>query len=100
MACDTKHALLRRLDNKSVTLILTEALPAIPEALRRFHPSQPSPNEILINYRPSSHAMRDILDAARGCALPIADIRTEEVDLEDIFLQLTQMPADRKEARG
>ena len=99
VACDTKNALLRRLDNKSVTLILTEALPAIPEALQRFNPSQPSPNEILINYRPSSHAMRDILDAARGCALPIADICTEEVDLEDIFLQLTQMPAGQQHAQ-
>ena len=98
VACDTKHALLRRLDNKSVTLILTEALPAIPEAMQRFHPSQPLPNEILINYRPSSHAMRDILDTARACALPIADIRTEEVDLEDIFLQLTQVPAGEREA--
>ncbi len=98
VACDTKYALLRRLDNKSVTLILTEALGEIPEALQRFNPSQPLPNELLINYRPSSHAMRDILDAARGCALPIADIRTEEVDLEDIFLQLTQMPAPQGHA--
>jgi len=93
VACDTKNALLRRLDNKSVTLILSEALAQIPEALQRFHPSQPLPNEILINYRPSSNTMRDILDTARACALPIADIRTTEVDLEDIFLQLTQMPA-------
>jgi ABC-2 type transport system ATP-binding protein len=93
VACDSKAALLRRLDNKSVTLILTDALAEIPEPLKRFHPSQPFPNEILINYRPSSHAMRDILDTARACALPIADIRTEEVDLEDIFLQLTAMPA-------
>ena len=98
VACDTKNALLRRLDNKSVTLILSEPLAQIPEALMRFHPSQPLPNEILINYRPSSHAMRDILDTARACALPIADIRTTEVDLEDIFLQLTQMPATPQQA--
>ena len=90
---ETKSALLRRLDNKSVTLILSEALREMPEALKRFHPSQPAPNEILITYRPSSRAMRDILDTARACALPIADIRTEEVDLEDIFLQLTALPA-------
>jgi hypothetical protein len=34
--------------------------------------------------------MTEILDAARACSLPIADIRTKEVDLEDIFLQLTR----------
>jgi ABC-2 type transport system ATP-binding protein len=98
VACDSKAALLRRLDNKSVTLILADDLAEIPEALKRFNPSQPLPNEILINYRPSSQAMGDILDTARACALPIADIRTTEVDLEDIFLQLTAAPAGGHQA--
>ena len=95
VACDSKAALLRRLDNKSVTLILSHPLTAMPEALNRFHPTQPSPNEVHINYRPSSNAMKDILDTARACDLAIADIRTKEVDLEDIFLQLTGAPAQR-----
>ena len=53
--------------------------------------------ELHIAYRPSSHAMMEILDAARACALPIADIRTEEVDLEDIFLQLTSSSAGQSD---
>lgn len=89
VACDTKRNLLRKLDNKSVTFILSEAVTALPEALKRFNTTQPSPFEIHINYRPSSNAMREILDVAGNCGLPIADIRTEEVELEDIFLQLT-----------
>jgi len=96
VACDTTRALLRRLDSKSVTLILSQPLTDIPEPLKRFHPTQPSPNEIHITYRPSSPAMTEILDAARACQLSIADVRTEEVDLEDIFLQLTSSAqADR-----
>jgi len=40
--------------------------------------------------------MMEILEAARAGGLSIADIRTEEVDLEDIFLQLTRStPAER-----
>lgn len=89
VACDTKRNLLRRLDNKSVTFILSEPLTEVPEALRRFHATQPSPTELHIAYRPSSSVMREILDVARACNLPIADMRTEEVELEDIFLQLT-----------
>lgn len=93
VACDSTAALLRRLDNKSVTLILAEPLAKMPDALLRFHPTQPAPNEVHINYRPSSRVMGDILDVARSCGLPIVDIRTTEVDLEDIFLQLTASPA-------
>ena len=72
-------------------------LAELPEALKRLHATQPSPTEIHVNYRPSSNAMREILDVARECRLPVADIRTEDVALEDIFLQLTgahQAPGD------
>ena len=97
VACDSTRALLRQLDNKSVTFILSQPLTVIPAALARFHPTLPQPTELHFNYRPSSPAMMEILDAARSCSLPIADIRTEEVDLEDIFLQLTRAlaPAER-----
>lgn len=89
VACDTKRNLLRQLDNKSVTFILSEAVADVPEPLKKLGATQPSPTEIHIAYRPSSNAMREILDVARACSLPIADMRTEEVELEDIFLQLT-----------
>jgi ABC-2 type transport system ATP-binding protein len=99
VACDTTRNLLRQLDNKSVTFILSEPIAAVPEALKRFHATQPSPMELHIAYRPSSNAMREILDVARSCNLPIADMRTEEVELEDIFLQLTaRAPGERAEA--
>jgi ABC-2 type transport system ATP-binding protein len=89
VACDTTRALLRRIDNKAVILTLAQPLTAIPESMARFHATLPSPTELHINYRPSANAMQEILDAARSAHLAVADIRTEEVDLEDIFLQLT-----------
>ncbi|MCA0199561.1 MAG: ABC transporter ATP-binding protein [Proteobacteria bacterium] len=98
VACDTKRNLLRQLDNKSVTFILSESLADVPEPLKKLGATQPSPTEIHIAYRPSSNAMREILDVARACSLPIADMRTEEVELEDIFLQLTaRAPGERAE---
>lgn len=70
----------------------------MPEPLKKLGATQPSPTEIHIAYRPSSNAMREILDVARACSLPIADMRTEEVELEDIFLQLTaRAPGERVE---
>ncbi len=89
VACDTTDALLKQLDNKTVLLLLSKPLAEIPEALARFEPRMPTPNQIEITYRPSSTAMLEILQTAQSLNLPIADIVTEEVDLEDIFLQLT-----------
>ena len=90
VACDTTDQLLKQLDNKTVVLILSQALNDIPEAMARFEPRQPTPTQLEITYRPSSTAMLEILQTAQDCQLPIADIVTEEVDLEDIFLQLTR----------
>lgn len=90
VACDTTDALLKQLDNKTVVIVLSEPLAEVPQALAKFEPRQPKPNHIEITYRPSSNAMLDILQTAQACNLPIADIVTEEVDLEDIFLQLTR----------
>jgi ABC-2 type transport system ATP-binding protein len=87
---DTTANLLKRLDNKSVTFLLAAPLAAVPPALARFHATLPRPTELHINYRPSSSAMGEIIEAVRGAGLGIADIRTDEVDLEDIFLQLTR----------
>ena len=89
VACDTTRALLKRIDNKAVVLTLATPLTEIPQSLVRFHATLPSPNELHINYRPSDNAMQDILDAVRAANLVVADLRTDEVDLEDIFLQLT-----------
>ncbi len=89
VACDSTRALLRRVDNKSVSLILAEPIAEVPEPLQQLHATQTAPNELHINYRPSANAMQEILDTARACQLLIADIRTDEVELEDIFLQLT-----------
>lgn len=90
VACDTTDALLKQLDNKTVVIILSEPLSAVPDAMARFEPRHPKPTQLEITYRPSSTAMLEILQTAQECRLPIADIVTEEVDLEDIFLQLTR----------
>jgi ABC-2 type transport system ATP-binding protein len=89
VAYDSMQALLRRVDNKSISLVLAEPISEVPVPLKELSTTLAAPNELHINYRPSANAMQEILDAAQACRLPIADIRTDEVELEDIFLQLT-----------
>ena len=90
IAWDTKRALLRRLDSKELTLLLSEDLGEIPEPLARFAPEVVGGRCLRFQYRSSDSPVSEILAAVTGSGLKVADIFTEEADLEDIFLQLTQ----------
>jgi len=90
VACEKTDQLLKRIDSKTVTLLLSEPLDKIPDSMQRFKPTLATPTQVEISYRPSKTEMLDILQTAQDCNLPIADVCTDEVDLEDIFLQLTR----------
>ena len=90
IACDTTAALLARLDRKELRLTLDADLAAIPPALARFDPKLESPRRVVFTYRPSRVRVGDVLAAAQTVGLGIADLSTEESDLEDIFLELTR----------
>ena len=90
IACDTTEALLRRLDNKALTLVLAEAIDEVPAGLARFQPELLGPGRLLFHYRTSQSPVNEILGAVAASGLTVADMSTEETDLEDIFLQLTR----------
>ncbi len=90
IAYDTKRALLRRLDSKELTLLLAQDLAEVPESLARFGPEMVGGRCLRFQYRASDGPVSEILAAVTGAGLRVADIFTEETDLEDIFLQLTQ----------
>ncbi len=96
IACDTTKSLLKRLDSKSLTLVLGSDLDAVPEALKVFKGELADPRHLIFHYRPSKSPVSEILSAATTAGLQIVDIVTEETDLEDIFLQLTR----RGQAKG
>ena len=94
IACDTTRALLRRLDNKTMTLTLADPLEQVPEALQAFEPELVDAHCLRFHYRTSQSPVSEILSAVSATSLPVLDVSTVETDLEDIFLQLTQSPAD------
>ncbi len=90
VACDTTANLLGRVDGKTLILRLAEPLAAVPEGLVRFQAELPAPQRLVLRYRPSQTGVGEILEAVTAAGLGIADLSTEETDLEDIFLQLTR----------
>ncbi len=89
VANETTETLIRRLDRKTVTIAITEDLDAVPEALARFDAELLPVRRLAIHYRPSHTEIGEVLAAVNGAGLTIADLTTEESDLEDIFLALT-----------
>ena len=85
--------LLRRLDDKSLTITVAERLTELPETLKGFHIELArqgnGPPRLVFRYRPSRTALGDLLAALQASGLTIIDLATEEADLQDIFLQLT-----------
>ncbi|MGB0748977.1 MAG: ABC transporter ATP-binding protein [Magnetospiraceae bacterium] len=90
IACDTKEALLSRLDAKELTVTVAEEIADIPDGLADFNVTLKPGKRLTFQYAPSQVQIRDILRAVNAADLTIADLSTQETDLEDIFLSITR----------
>jgi ABC-2 type transport system ATP-binding protein len=93
IACEPTESLAKRLDSKTITLVVAEDLETVPPHLGRLGAAFSGPRRLVVHYKPSEAAVGSILEAARQDGLSIVDVSTEESDLEDVFLQLTRKPA-------
>src|SRR5690606_25826734 len=98
VACDDKDQLIRRIDEKEMTVVIAEALDELPPALVAFGARLEAPDRIVLHYRPSRARVGDMLDAIRAAGLTITDLATSEADLEEAFLRLTGMGAEARTA--
>ncbi len=98
VACDSRDALLRRLDSKAMDVTVSAAIGDIPDPLRRYQTDRPAPNRLRIQYHSGRTSAGEILDAIARSGLDVIDLRTDEADLAAIFRQLTR--DDGGTARG
>ena len=98
IACDGTAALLRRIDNKSLTVSLDRPLETLPSRLEPFCAELIDPRRLRFHYQASASPLPRILEALGAEGLPVIDISSEETDLEDIFLQLTRGAHDGPDA--
>jgi ABC-2 type transport system ATP-binding protein len=90
VADDEKQALLQRLDRKLLRVTVDRDLAAPPPNLAEFAPDLINGRQLAFRYKPSRTSVAAILAGIRTAGLGIADLSTEEADLEDIFLRLTR----------
>jgi len=87
---DTTQNLLKRIDNKRITVTLDRDLTDVPGNMRAHGWEMTGPRQLTLGYQPSKTTIGQMLLAVQVNGFSIVDLSTEETDLEDIFLQLTR----------
>ncbi len=94
VAQDSTRNLIATMDSKTLVLVPetpTSNLPALPEGVRgEIRPD----GSIALTYSRARLSIQAILDALCGSGLTIADLSSEEPDLEDVFVSLTSKHDD------
>ena len=88
--CEDKETLLGRLDCKEIMFRLDRDIDAEEKLLSQFHSNIRDTRDISIHYNPKEQDVGEIIEAVQKAGYGIVDITTEQSDLEDIFLQVTQ----------
>ena len=89
VANEPKTTLLSRLDKKVLRISPVEALSELPKALADLNAKLAPDGQIIIEYRSGKDSVTDMLNRVKDAGVSIADLRTEEADLEDVFMALT-----------
>jgi ABC-2 type transport system ATP-binding protein len=92
IACEKKEQLIKMMpENKKLIIILRQEVEKIPaEILSKLDAKLLNKNQLDINYQPSKNNIVDILLLLEKNSLKIADITTNQTDLEEVFKYLTK----------
>jgi ABC-2 type transport system ATP-binding protein len=88
VACEPTPQLLRRLDTRNVVVTPEHPLDGLP-TLHGFEALARANGAFAVTYRKGQSSVEQVLAAVRAAGVTIADITTEDPDLEDVFLALT-----------
>ena len=92
VACESTQSLLRRLDSRSVVVTPEAPLFSAPD-LAPFESALRANGDLVVTFKTGQTGVEQVLSAVRGAGVTIKDLRTEDPDLEDVFVSLTSGPA-------
>lgn len=88
-ANESKSSLLSRLDKRKLVISPTESLETVPTKLSDLDAEISAEGDLVISYRAGKDSISALLNRFKDAGLSIGDLRTEEPDLEDVFMALT-----------
>lgn len=89
IACEPKEQLLKRMDSKTLVIEPAEPLSEVPAALAGYDAEIREGGALAITYRYGQASVAEMIEKFHASGARIEDLRTEEADLEDVFLSLT-----------
>lgn len=89
IANDKTSTLLGRLDQRTLIIVPETPLNALPDGLSSLDASLKDNGELAINFKSSAVRVTALIEQVRASGVKIADLRTEQPDLEDVFMALT-----------
>lgn len=89
IACEPKETLLKRMDRKTLVITPGVALTAVPASLDGLDAEIRADGSLAISYHFGAVTVAEVIERFHASGAHIADLRTEEADLEDVFLSLT-----------
>lgn len=91
VACDRTEQLISRIDEKKLTVRVSNDLPdVLPVSLSDAGFMRQDTSRLSVTYQPSQAQVGELLDQVRSANLTIVDLETDQGDLEDVFVRLTQ----------
>lgn len=90
VCCEPTQELLKRIDEKEVVITVSDALDAVPDGLAEYKSTLRDSHHLAVQISQAEANVGQVLAAVQAAGLTITDIATDETDLEDIFIQLTQ----------
>ena len=93
IADEDKETLLSRIEGKEITFRLDQEITAVPKQFDGWNARIEGKRRLVITYRPSDTQVGEMIDLIKKAKYGIADITTDQSDLEDVFLQLTRKVA-------
>ena len=93
VACEPTTQLLRRLDTRTVVVTPETPLASAP-AVGRFETRLRPNGDLAVVFKTAETGVEQVLADVRAAGVPIKDLRTEEPDLEDVFVSLTYAAPD------
>ena len=88
IACEPTSQLLLRLDTRTVVITPGTALTAVPN-LAPFETRLRANGDLAVLFKTAQASVEEVIARVRAGGVPIKDLRTEEPDLEDVFVSLT-----------
>lgn len=89
VARDSTASLLGRLDAKAMVVHPAAPVQQLPQG-DGIEASLRDDGAVMLRYRSQTTSAEDVLAAVRAAGISIRDVKTEEADLEDVFLSLTK----------